>query len=149
MLAEERVKKIVIPLCTDMQLRLVDIKLQGSMSKPIINIFADSAKGITLGQCTELTRLVQDELDMDAGFPRDYRLNVSSPGLDRSLSEDWEFQKNIGQNLSIRYKKDEKNRELQGKLLSWNAENIEIEFDGNSQTISRSLILRAKVKLQW
>lgn len=149
MRTEDRLRKIVEPLCAERQLRLVDIQVQGSMSKPIFNIFADSEKGITLGECTKLARLVQDELDMDAGFQQNYRLNVSSPGLDRPLSEDWEFQKNIGQNLIVQFREEETSRELQGKLISWDAENIQIEIIGEAQAIPRKHILRAKIILQW
>ncbi len=132
-----------------MQLRLVDVQVQGSISKPIFNIFADSENGITLGQCTDLARQIQDELDMDTAIARDYRLNVSSPGLDRPLSQDWEFQKNIGNNLKIQFKDEETSKEAAGKLVSWDKDNIEIEINGETKQIPREHIIKAKVKLQW
>jgi len=149
MIAVERIRKMAIPLCEQMQLRLVDIQVQGSTSKPIFNIFADSENGITLGQCTDLARQIQDELDMDAAIQQNYRLNVSSPGLDRPLSLDWEFQKNIGKNLKIQVREDETSREYLGELISWDKETIKIEFNGDTKLIPRKQIIKAKIKLQW
>ncbi len=145
----EKIKNIVNPLCREMELRLVDLQVQGSQRNLEINVFADSEKGITLGQCTKLARLIQDELDMDDAYRMKYRLNVSSPGLDRPLTEDWEFQKNIGRTLKVRYTEEETAKEIAGKLTGWDADTIEIEIKGEKISILRTGITRAKIKLQW
>ena len=146
---KNRLYKIAEPICQDKKLRLVGIQVQGSQRNPVFNVFADSEQGITLGQCTELTRLIQDELDMGEQFLPNYRLNVSSPGLDKALTEDWEFQKNIGNQLKVVYSEDEAKKEITGKLLGWTCDSIEIENEGDGFSIPRDRILRAKIKLQW
>ena len=145
----EKMKNIVEPLCREMELRLVEVQVQGSQRNLEINVFADSENGITLGQCTKLARMIQDELDMDDAYRMKYRLNVSSPGLDRPLSEDWEFQKNIGRILKVRYAEEETSKEITGKLTGWDAGTIEIETDGSTTIVPRAGITRAKIKLQW
>lgn len=145
----EKMKTLVEPLCREMELRLVEVQVQGSQRNLEINVFADSENGITLRQCTKLARMIQDELDMDDAYRMKYRLNVSSPGLDRPLSEDWEFQKNLGRMLTVRYTEEEAVKEITGKLTGWNADTIEIEMNGENVTILRAGITRAKIKLQW
>lgn len=145
----EKMKTLVEPLCREMELRLVEVQVQGSQRNLEINVFADSENGITLRQCTKLARMIQDELDMDDAYRMKYRLNVSSPGLDRPLSEDWEFQKNLGRMLTVRYTEEEAVKEITGKLTGWNADTIEIEMNGENATILRAGITRAKIKLQW
>jgi len=69
--------------------------------------------------------------------------------LDRPLSLDWEFQKNIGKNLKIQVREDETSREYLGELISWDKETIKIEFNGDTKLIPRKQIIKAKIKLQW
>jgi len=146
---QDRMRQIVEPLCQEKELRLVNVQIHGSAKKWVIDVFADSEQGITLGQCTELARLIQDELDMNDTFRQNYRLNVSSPGLDRVLTEDWEFQKNIGKQLRVQYKADDIVHDVTVKLVSWNKENLEVEQKGEALVIPRDRIVRAKIKLQW
>ncbi len=145
----EKMKNLVEPLCREMELRLVEVQVQGSQRNLEINVFADSENGITMGQCTKLARMIQDELDMDDAYRMKYRLSVSSPGLDRPLTEDWEFQKNMGRMLKVRYTEEEAVKEVTGKLTGWDAGTIEIETDGNTTVVPRAGITRAKIKLQW
>jgi len=145
----EKMKNLVEPLCREMELRLVEVQVQGSQRNLEINVFADSENGITMGQCTKLARMIQDELDMDDAYRMKYRLSVSSPGLDRPLTEDWEFQKNMGRTLKVRYTEEEAVKEVTGKLTGWDAGTIEIETDGNTTVVPRAGITRAKIKLQW
>lgn len=145
----EKMTNLVEPLCREMELRLVEVQVQGSQRNLEINVFADSENGITMGQCTKLARKIQDELDMDDAYRMKYRLNVSSPGLDRPLSEDWEFQKNIGRTLKVLYTEEEAAKEITGKLTGWDAGSIEIETKGNTTVVPRAGITRAKIKLQW
>ena len=64
--------------CDDLKLHLVEVKIRGDRHKPVFEVFADSETGITLGECENLTRALQDYLDMDESIFGDYRLNVSS-----------------------------------------------------------------------
>ena len=112
----EKLEKIVKPICEAENLYLVELKIGGDAKKAVFKIYADSEKGINLGQCEKLSRLIQDELDMDEQFLKNYRLDVSSPGLDRALVFDWEYKKNIGHNLEITLVSAEK---IIGRLLSF------------------------------
>ncbi len=150
MTINDKIRQIAESVCAEKKLRFIDVQIQGSARNPVFNIFADSEKGITLGQCSDVTRLIQDELDMNDTFQDNYRLNVSSPGLDRPIKEDWEFQKNIGQTLKIKYTENESKQEVIGKLVNWTSENIEIESDKEKIiVISREYINWAKIQLQW
>lgn len=144
---EEKLKKIVKPICEAENLHLVELKIRGDAKKKVFEIYADSEQGINLGQCEKLSRLIQDELDMDDQFQNNYRLDVSSPGLDRALEFDWEYKKNIGHNLEITLTAAET---LAGRLLSFDEEVLNIENEsGQQQIIKRSDVKQVKVKIQW
>jgi len=146
---KNKIEQIITPIIDDRHLYLVELKIHGSFRNPRIELYADSEKGITLGECEQLTRIIRDELDMDGSFDQNYQLNVSSPGLDRPLTGDWEFQKNIGKTLKVKYAVDEANRNIIGTLLKWDAEQIELETDSGTVSIPRRQIIRAKIKLKW
>jgi len=143
----EKLERIVKPICEAENLHLVEIKIRGDAKKPVFEIYADSEKGINLGQCEKLSRLIQDELDMDEQFLNNYRLDVSSPGLDRALEYDWEFKKNIGHNLEITLDTAE---QITGRLLSFDENELIIEDEKNQQqAVARSSVKQVKVKIQW
>jgi len=150
MTIEEKLEQIVKPLCEAEKLYLVEIKIRGDFRHPVFEIYADSEQGITLGQCEKLSRQIQDELDMDDDFQQSYRLDVSSPGLERPLVHDWEFRKNLGQTLQLI---TESGQKITGKLLAVDRETVQLEVgkgkQRNQQKVKRSEVVQAKVKLQW
>ncbi len=144
-----KIEELISPILKKRNLHLVELKILGSYRNPVIEVFADSEKGISLGECETVTRLIRDELDMDGFLNNNYRLSVSSPGLDRPLTQDWEFQKNIGQTLKVKYKLADADHQEEGTLLRWNKESIELETGSGAVSIPRETVVTAKIKLKW
>lgn len=144
----EKLKALTEQCCQNLSLYLIDVKIKGDRNKPLYEIFADTEKGITLGECAELSRAIQDELDFTDDFPEKYRLDVSSPGLETPLREDFQFAKTLGRNISLKI--IEENHNIIGKLKSFNKDILSLEDKkGNVAEYSRDKIIEAKVKLQW
>ncbi len=145
----QKLEGIVLPICEEMGLYLVEIRIKGTAQNPVYQVFADNEKGITLAQCERLSRAIKDELDMDISLPQRYRLDVSSPGLDRPLVHDFEFKKNIGQLLRVTAIQDEKERQFEGKLAGFDREVIELQTKDKTERIRRDQIKQARVQLRW
>lgn len=148
MTIEEKITEIAAPLCRDEGLYLMEVNIRGDAKNRLFEIIADNEKGITLGQCQRISRQIQDELDMDERFQQNYRLNVSSPGLERPLIYDWQFKKNIGKTLKLVLDDGEK---ISATLLDINEDELEVATgEGKAaRNIKRSAVKKAKVKLQW
>ena len=145
-----KLRKIAENLCDDMNLHLVDVEEKGNKNMPLFLVFADTEKGITLGECEKLSRAIQDEIDFSDDFPVKYRLDVSSPGLDKPLVEDYQFSRNMGKNISLKMKNIDANKKIVGKLKSFNENLIILEdHKGQEQNFKRGDIIQAKVELQW
>ena len=146
--SQEKIEKIAASVCKAEGLNLIEIKVRGDAKNPVYEIYADNEAGITLGQCQKISRQIQDELDMDGDFEQNYRLDVSSPGLDRPLVFDWQFRKNIGKQLELALESGEK---LQGVLKAVSEEGLEIQQSSKtaSRQIRRAQIKQALIKLQW
>ncbi|HID39840.1 MAG TPA: ribosome maturation factor RimP [Calditrichaeota bacterium] len=145
----QKLEEIALPLCEKLGLYLVEIRIKGTAQNPVYQVFADNEKGITLAECEQLSRAIKDELDMDLSLPSLYRLDVSSPGLDRPLVHDYEFKKNIGQLLKVTFIADGKEQQLEGKLTDFDKEAIEIQTKGKTERIRRDQIKLARVQLRW
>ena len=146
---KEKLQQIVAPICNEQNLHLVEIRVRGDRRNPVFEIFADSEQGITLGQCERLSRSIQDELDMDETFRGNYRLNVSSPGLDHPLKEAWEFKKNLGKMVRINYEQEGQPKEVEGKLKDFSDRLLILEREQETVEVDRQTVTRVKVKIQW
>lgn len=147
---EDQLREIVSTICSEMSLYLIDLEVKGDKNNPLYMVYADTENGITLGECEKLSRAIQDEIDFDERFPRRYRLDVSSPGLDRPLIEDFQFKKNIDKDIAVKISHEDSVKNVTGTLKTFDADTLNLEDKkGNHFSVQRKDILEAKVKLQW
>ena len=66
-------------------LEFVHLELAGTKRNQVIRIFIDKPGGVTVEDCSEMSRGVEAAMDADDFMPGPYVLEVSSPGLDREL----------------------------------------------------------------
>ena len=86
-----------------------------------ISVFIDGDEGVTIDQCTQVSRAVSEKLDeVDLGLEH-FVLEVSTPGLDQPLKLNRQFRKNKGRNLKV-HRKDKSIS--QGKLITVAEEKI-------------------------
>jgi len=146
---QDKIEQLAKQACDDLNLFLIEVRIRGDRRQPVFEIFADTEKGITLKECEMLTRDLQDRIDLDDSFMENYRLNVSSPGLDRPLKQDFEYKRNIGQQLIIKLQSAEGIIEKIGELTGFNETSLELLSGHKPESINRSDIKEAKVKIKW
>ena len=96
---------------------LVEVKVKPSN---VIEVYIDSDTAVNIDHCAELSRFVNEKLDRDV---EDYELSVCSWGLSGALKMDRQLQKYVGKDVEV---KDKEVGKLQGKLVSFDAEKVEI-----------------------
>jgi ribosome maturation factor RimP len=96
---------------------IVDINVRSGNR---ITVFMDSDSGVSIKDCHELSRFLEESLNRDQ---EDFELNVSSPGLDRPLVMTRQYLKNIGKKLEIETINGEK---PEGLLMAANDTGIEL-----------------------
>ena len=136
------VKEFLAPHIESLGVDIVEVEYKKLPSGMNMTIFIDSPQGIDLNKCEEVHHLVDvllDELDPTNGSP--YTLNVSSVGLDYPLKTDADLNRNLGQHLEVNlYSKLDGKKEYDGKLISFNKDEITIIANGNEKTFLRSQI---------
>ena len=115
----------------------------------VLNIYSDTKEGITLEQITQLNREISDVLDMDDAISGAYKLEVSSPGVDRPLESFWQYQKNIGRYLQVNFEENGILKEESGKLISVDENIITLEKEEERPVIIEiPTIKKAKVNIK-
>lgn len=110
--------------------------------------------GITLQECEEVSLALSPLLDVEVPNSKKYFLEVSSPGLERTLKTQAHYKSAIGE--LIRVKTIDK-KEFKGKLLEVSEESLTIEMQGNTkkeaqmipQTIPLNSIKKAQTYFEW
>ena len=97
----DKISAIVTSLLGPMKGFLVDMNVRGESGSSVLEIYVDTDEGITADQCAVISRGLSTELDIQDILNGRYRLEVSSPGLDRPLKLGRQFAKNIGRTLRV------------------------------------------------
>jgi len=129
---------------------LIGVQLQPLPGRLKFAVVLDHrTRGITIAEIEQWSRRFEDELDRNGEVPRQYALDVSSPGLTHPLTETWEFAKNVGRELNLELHPDDqhpKGESYKAKLEAASDETL--TFEGG-HTIRRAQIRIAKVALPW
>ncbi len=99
---------------------VVDVTIRGERGSSVVEVFVDTDQGITADQCAQVNRYVSLELDRLNLISGRYRLEVSSPGLDRPLKLGRQFKKNIGRQFRIISSGDNQKNTTEGILQDVN-----------------------------
>jgi ribosome maturation factor RimP len=96
-----RVAAIAEPVIEGLGLRLVRVKISG-LSGCTVQIMAERADGtMTIEDCETLSRALSPVLDVADPIDRAYRLEISSPGLDRPLVRRSDFERHTGHTIKV------------------------------------------------
>lgn len=90
------------PTLEAMGYELVGVEYQGGGRGGLLRLYIDAEQGITLDDCARVSHQVSGLLDVEDPLPGQYRLEVSSPGLDRPLFRLEHYARFIGQKVRLR-----------------------------------------------
>ncbi|MFM8437398.1 MAG: ribosome maturation factor RimP [Candidatus Kapaibacterium sp.] len=115
--------EVIRRVCAEQGCTLVDMALRGTEHRLILDLFIDNRQGVTLDLCSAVHRLLLDEAETDKFLSDVYRLDVSSPGVDRPLTFNWQYDKHVGRTVCILLRDGTDRR---GKLLEVTEDDVTI-----------------------
>lgn len=146
----DRVRTLIQPIITDLALELYDCEFAGGTLRVVIDTPPGSPAGVDMEQLSLATRLVSRELDHSDPIPGRYTLEVSSPGLERSLKRPEHFRREVGKVVSIRLHQPlDGRRRLEGLLVSTVDAGVVIRADSGDVEVPFDLIERARTVFVW
>jgi len=98
----ERVDEIAGAAAADQGVEFVQSEILGTKRNPTVRVYIDKPAGVTLEDCSAVSRVIESVLDADDLIPNSYTLEVSSPGLERGLFSLSDFAKFIGHKVKIK-----------------------------------------------
>lgn len=131
---EERVKDVASPLAKALELDLVEITCRGQGAGAVVRVTIDKPGGVSINDCEKLHHSLSRALDVVDPIPYAYRLEVSSPGLDRPLKREEDFRRSIGKFVRISLLKPlDGESVLIGRLLETSQEGITVSVYARTQ----------------
>ena len=140
-MAKAELTQVVEPKCQrladELGFELVDVALDKEAAGKYLRIYIDRPEGISLDDCEKYHRAIQPQLE---SYDYDF-LEVSSPGVDRPLKKDKDFERAIGSEVEAKlFKALEGQKLITGVLTDYNKDEIVLEVAGAQKTIARKAI---------
>ena len=144
-LLDENIKEIVSKVVERNGFFLIDLILRGTEHKRVIEVFIDGEKDISAEDCAAVSREIDSELkDLLIKHP-DYRLDVSSPGIDRPLKFLNQYIKHVNRKFDISYRSGEEIKKLSGKLTSIDGDHLTFISNNKEVIINFNNIVKTNV----
>lgn len=145
---EERVESLIKPKVEKIGYNLYDVEYAKEGKNYFLRIFIDKPEGIDLNDCEKVNDAINDILDTADYIKEQYFLEVSSPGVERTLRKDRHLEQYIGEEINIKLFRKDKNgkKEYQGLLKSF--DNISIILEDDIQ-IERKDIAQIRTVYNW
>lgn len=138
-------------IAADEGLDLLATEVVGSGPKAVLRLIVDSPGGVTLDQCSAVSRQASVLLDVEDPIHHAYTLEVSSPGLDRKLYSDADYERFAGERVRIKMKPSyREHRVLKGTLLGLadGVVRIDDEHDGVVE-LPYDEVFETRIDVDW
>ena len=148
--SNEDVHSALQPIADGMEIEIVEVEFKQGR-EPALTVYIDTESGVDLNTCEAFHRAIDpilDELDPTYGLP--YTLNVSSPGLDRPLKTERDFNKCMGKKVEVKLFAP-----LQGKkffeavLVGFDEHCVSIDDNGNVLKLEKSKIAKINRAIEF
>ncbi|MFA4982040.1 MAG: ribosome maturation factor RimP [Candidatus Omnitrophota bacterium] len=146
----ERVKLLIDSYLQEKGIELVEITYKREQGGLTLRLLVDTPEGISIKECEDLSGYLSGLLDKEEMIKDRYILEVSSPGLDRPIITDRDFERSMGKELDIStFELIDLRKTHEGKLVGMDKENVVIESNGMSTVIPKNKIARARLRLEF
>mgnify|MGYP006163899369 CR=1 FL=1 len=115
----------------------------------IIRVVIDAERPVTLDDTTNLSKKLRNDDEMDTQFPGGFRLEVTTPGLDKALESPFQFRKNIDRELKVTFSNGDGTQTITGTLIDANDTCVCIKESGQEFSLRYDQINSAKVQISF
>jgi ribosome maturation factor RimP len=129
---------------------VLDVNLKGSRGSRIAVVIADTETGITLDELASVSKQTERDLDESELLTEKYTLEVTSPGMDRPMTDARDFRRRKGQKARVEHTMLEPAEPVEGEIHSISEESVTIKSKEQGElVIPFDQIVRAKLLLDW
>ena len=148
----ESIEELVTPITEENRLELVDVEYKKEGKNWFLRIYIDKEGGVTVDDCTRVSREIEDLIDVEEVVPTSYVLEVSSPGLDRPLKKEKDFLRFKGKRAHVTtytpiHVHEQKN--FKGTIRDFQEDILFLDIDSQSVEIPKNQIAKAKLEIEF
>lgn len=125
---------------------LYDIEVVSEFDETIFRIMITKQGGVNLDDCAQISRELSPFLDVNPPMENEYRLEVSSPGIERKLMNPKHFIQSIGEKVKLKIADV---GQIIGLLKDANEKEIVIEVNDEIKTFTYTQINKARTYFEW
>lgn len=127
-------------------LHVYDTAIVSENGETIYRINVVGEGGTSLDQCVEATKLLSPMLDVTPPVQGEYRLEVSSPGIERKLKTMEHFRFSVGEKVKMTLQDKSK---LRGELKAVDGDTITLETDEGIRNVRFDTVVKAATYFEW
>lgn len=144
----EAIRALVEPVVVYAGMELIDVEYGREPSGMVLRLIIDKPGGVTIDDCSHISRLAGDILDAKDLVPWSYNLEVSSPGINRPLKKKDDFERFAGQKVLIKTREPIDGRRNFKGILNGTKENfIVVSSEQTTFNIPFELVAKARIDI--
>jgi len=141
---------LIRPVIEGSGLELVDVAFRRESGRRVLRVVVDREGGVDVDTIAELAEKVSRRLDVEGFAPGPYALEVSSPGIERSLKLPRDFARRVGDNVKVKTTTPIEGRtNITGELVSADDEGIAVAAAGGELRVRYADIASARTVVDW
>ena len=147
----DRIRQLVQEVVEGQGYEFVEMEFKGGGNSSILRIFIDKPAGISHRDCELVSEQVGTVLDVEDLIPFSYTLEVSSPGLDRKLVKESDYERFEGRLAKIQARIPLRHQKVfKGRLRGLRNGNIRLELpNGDLMEIPYDVVAEARLEFDW
>jgi ribosome maturation factor RimP len=143
------IEDLIQPVLARNRMELVDVLYRLEARRWVLRIFIDKPGGVNLDDCAFISHQIEDLIEVEDVIPQRYFLEVSSPGLDRVLKKEADFQRFCGQKARVKTREAlAGRRNFKGRIIRCEQGVLELE-DSEGRRFAFCLQEIEKARLEY
>jgi len=146
----ETVRSLLEPVIDEIGYDVWDVEYVKEGASFYLRITIDSEKGIDIDDCEKVHRIIDPLIDEADPIEDSYYLQVSSPGIERTLSREEHLDYGIGKKIDIKlFNAINKKKMLRGTLLRYDAEKLYISENDAELSLERKNVSKINIHFDF
>jgi ribosome maturation factor RimP len=147
---EREIERMVAPVIEAAGLELVDVTFRREAGGKVLRLTVDRNGGVDLDTIAVTSEKVSRRLDVEGFDPGPYRLELSSPGVERPLRRPGDFARRVGERVQVRAEDDAGGEtEVVGTIVAATDDEVTIDTEGGPRSVPHASIRTAKTMVDW
>ena len=149
--ALEEVRDLAEAVARRRSLLLWDVEMGGQPGRSVVRVFVDADGGVDLDTVAEVSEEISRGLDLKDPIAGRYTLEVSSPGLERSLKSPKHFELSVGKKVVMKTKERlvGDSHRVEGVIASADPSTVKVELPSAAVEVPYDEIKSARTVFEW